>query len=381
MWLTGHKIREAIINKDIKIEPYHDQYINPNSYNYTLFPVLKRIKNEVIDLKEDDEYEEIVIPPEGYVLQPNECYLGCTNEIFHSDKYASLVTGRSSIGRKFVTNHITAGLIDQGFEGRITLEIVVVKPTRVYPNIPFGQVYWFKTIGMPMLYNGKYQNQNVPEISKVSQDFVNSIKSKKLYIVPEMWNKKLKFEEGFFEGKIKKPKSKLELNKKFENNLKKINKKELIDRVEITGGNDPLEYDNIEELIDIIKNNIKTKIKLYTRGNKLKDIPLIDEINLVVLYEDKFKEVLNKIEYYKKRTDKIRICVPLNLSKKQQLELIKIYEKYVDEIVFRVLKKNNNKQKVAIHKKVKIDLIEFDNPKSKSIVIGPDNKISEGFEK
>ena len=46
-------------------------------------------------------------------------------EVFGSDVYASLVTGRSSVGRKFVTNHITAGLIDQGFVGTITLEIVV----------------------------------------------------------------------------------------------------------------------------------------------------------------------------------------------------------------------------------------------------------------
>ena len=88
-----------------------------------------------------------------------------------SDHYASLVTGRSSTGRKFITNHITAGLIDQGFFGRITLEIVVFKKTIVYPHIPFGQIFWFEVSGEPLLYKGKYQGQAQPTLSKMLQDF------------------------------------------------------------------------------------------------------------------------------------------------------------------------------------------------------------------
>ena len=89
--------------------------------------------------------------------------------------YASLVTGRSSVGRKFVTNHITAGLIDQGFIGNITLEIVVFKRTRVYPGMKFGQIFWFTTAGAPYLYDGKYQGQSGPTLSRLRVDLPASL--------------------------------------------------------------------------------------------------------------------------------------------------------------------------------------------------------------
>jgi dCTP deaminase len=164
--LTGKEIINAVSNGDIIIRPFLKEAVNPNSYNYHLGPTLKRIKNEVIDLNKEDDYELITIPKTGYKLMPNECYIGSTIETFNSDVYASLVTGRSSIGRKFITNHVTAGLIDQGFNGTITLEITVTKPTIVYPYIKFGQIFWFTTHGESNLYTGKYQNQEGPTMSK-----------------------------------------------------------------------------------------------------------------------------------------------------------------------------------------------------------------------
>ncbi|MBV1849563.1 dCTP deaminase [Catellatospora tritici] len=169
-WLTGHKISEEVAAKRIVIEPFLPDHLNPNSYNYRLSPSLKRITSEVIDCKAEDEYDEIEIPEEGYILEPGECYLGATMEVFGSLHYASLVTGRSSIGRKFVTNHITAGLIDQGFFGNITLEIVAQKRTRVYPGMRFGQIFWFTTAGTPLLYEGKYQGQRGPTPSRLRED-------------------------------------------------------------------------------------------------------------------------------------------------------------------------------------------------------------------
>lgn len=93
-----------------------------------------------------------IISEEGYVLQPSACYIGVTQEVLGSNVYVSLVTGRSSVGRKFLTNYITAVLIDQGFFGNITLEIMAYKPTRVYPRLEFGQIFWFTTFGQPYLY-------------------------------------------------------------------------------------------------------------------------------------------------------------------------------------------------------------------------------------
>lgn len=170
-WLTGLEIAKQVETGGIMIYPFNFDQLNPNSYNYGLSPILKRNIDDIIDLKAKDNYEIIRIPEEGYILEPGECYLGSTNEIFGSDEFASLVTGRSSIGRKFITNHITAGLIDQGFFGNITLEIVAMKKTRVYPNIRFGQIFWYTTYGDPYLYKGKYQGQDSPEESKIYMDF------------------------------------------------------------------------------------------------------------------------------------------------------------------------------------------------------------------
>lgn len=171
MWLTGNEIIKEYKSGKIFISDFDESRINSNSYNYRLGKTLRRLTSEVIDLKDEDSYEEIVIPEEGYVLMPGQCYLGATVEIFGSEFYASLVTGRSSIGRKFITNHVTAGLIDQGFKGTITLEITVTKPTRVYPEIPFGQIFWFVTKGDARLYSGKYQGQMEPTLSQIKKDF------------------------------------------------------------------------------------------------------------------------------------------------------------------------------------------------------------------
>jgi deoxycytidine triphosphate deaminase len=169
-WLTGTKIDQEVSAGRLVIEPYHRDHLNPNSYNYQLSPHLKRITSEIVDCRQDDEYVDITVPEEGFILEPRECYLGATMEVFGSDVYASLVTGRSSIGRKFITNHITAGLIDQGFFGNITLEIVVFKRTRVYPGMKFGQIFWFTTSGDPFLYDGKYQGQRGPTLSRLHAD-------------------------------------------------------------------------------------------------------------------------------------------------------------------------------------------------------------------
>lgn len=169
-WLTGQEIASQVTSGGIVIEPFTETQINPNSYNYRLFNRIKRIKNVVLDLKGEDQYEEIELSEGGTILYPGECYLGCTIERMGSRRFASLITGRSSIGRKFVTNHITAGLIDVGFVGRVTLEIVVAKPTIFYPNLLFGQIYWFTTMGGLLEYAGRYQEQTEATPSRICLD-------------------------------------------------------------------------------------------------------------------------------------------------------------------------------------------------------------------
>jgi dCTP deaminase len=176
-WLTGPEIVARVGTGEITIDPFNADQVNPNSYNYTLWHTVRRIKNETFDLRGRDECEDVALSDAGTLLLPGECYLGCTNERMGSSKFAALVTGRSSVGRKFVTNHVTAGLIDTGFVGRITLEITVARPTIFYPGIIFGQIFWFTAFGEVAQYTGKYQEQAEPTLSRI---YIDALKSDEL---------------------------------------------------------------------------------------------------------------------------------------------------------------------------------------------------------
>lgn len=170
-WLTGSQIIESVRDGLITITPFREEQVNPNSYNYRLGSRMQKIISDEIDMLSEDEFEDIDIGSSGLVLEPGECYLGHTMETFGSRHFASLITGRSSVGRKFVTNHITAGLIDVGFFGEITLEITVQRRTRVYAGLPFGQIFWFSLHGSATpVYNGKYQQQIGPTASRLASD-------------------------------------------------------------------------------------------------------------------------------------------------------------------------------------------------------------------
>lgn len=168
--LTGKEITKEVKKGRIYISPFDENNISCNSYNYRLSNKLIKITNSIFDLKTKDVYEEIIIENKGTVLYPNECYLGSTLEKIGSDNYVGLITGRSSIGRKFITNHMTSNIVEQGFYGNITLEITVQKPTIVYPNILFGQIMWITTVGEAKYYEGNYQNQAEATISNIYKE-------------------------------------------------------------------------------------------------------------------------------------------------------------------------------------------------------------------
>lgn len=177
-WLTGEEINKGYLNKDIHIYPYHQSQVNSNSYDYRLGPNLKILKpnstyggRPCLDPRLEQVFEEVVIPEEGYLLVPEEAYIGHTIEEFGSNKYPSLVTGKSSIGRLFINNHECAGLIDQGFSNVITLEITVKIPVLVFTGMRFGQIFWFESIGEAKLYAGKYQTENTATPSKAFIDW------------------------------------------------------------------------------------------------------------------------------------------------------------------------------------------------------------------
>ena len=185
--LSGSKIKEEIENGSILIDPFDESKISPNSYNLTLFNKLKIysyskenitrlskiinisfLKNDInnvviLDAKANNDTVEIDISENGCILMPGVLYLGSTNERISTNKYATRLDGKSSIGRKGISIHTTASNGNIGFNGSWTLEISVIHPIIIYPNIEICQLY-FETVEGPtdILYNGKYQNQYGP---------------------------------------------------------------------------------------------------------------------------------------------------------------------------------------------------------------------------
>ena len=80
MILTGSEIDKCVKNKEIIIEPYSYDNLNPNSYNFHLGDYVLVYKNETLDPKLQQETEKVVIPDDGLVLNPNKLYLGYIKE-------------------------------------------------------------------------------------------------------------------------------------------------------------------------------------------------------------------------------------------------------------------------------------------------------------
>lgn len=115
--LSDKHIVEKIKNGEIVVNPLSSIDVQPSSIDLHLSEELKTINGESIILFED----------EPYILKPGEFILGSTSEwVEIPNNIVAIVEGRSSVGRLGITAHITAGYIDPGFKGNITLEIANV---------------------------------------------------------------------------------------------------------------------------------------------------------------------------------------------------------------------------------------------------------------
>lgn len=179
MILGNKDIIEAVAKGDVVISPFSCENVGPNSYDVTLNRKLKIYKNSILDMKTENETETIIIPDTGLILKPNTLYLGRTNETATSNKYVPMFEGRSSVGRLGISTHITAGFGDVGFgfvDGECkfptwTLEIAVIQPVKIYPNVRIGQVFFLKTLTEPkVFYNGKYSCQQEAQPSMLFKD-------------------------------------------------------------------------------------------------------------------------------------------------------------------------------------------------------------------
>lgn len=171
MILSGQQIAERM-GSDINIEPYDPALLNPNSYNLRLHDQLLVYDNHVLDMKVENTATKLMIPSTGLKLEPGKLYLGRTLEHTRTDNLVPMLEGRSSIGRLGMFVHVTAGFGDVGFNGFWTLEIFVVQPLIIYPNVEVCQIYYHHIDGDYTTYkSGKYQNNSEIQPSKLYQDF------------------------------------------------------------------------------------------------------------------------------------------------------------------------------------------------------------------
>jgi len=171
MILSGKEIKRRL-GKDIFIEPFNEKQLNPNSYNLRLANELIVYDEEILDMKKDNKFKKIIIPEEGYVLQPGKLYLGRTAEFTRTENLVPMLEGRSSIGRLGLFIHVTAGFGDVGFSGYWTLEIHCVQPIRIYPNVEICQIYYHTIEGDFHTYSkGKYQNNKGIQTSQLYKEF------------------------------------------------------------------------------------------------------------------------------------------------------------------------------------------------------------------
>ena len=164
-------IRAAINQGDIKITPFEDRLLGPASYDIRLGDSLRGMPDMVIDPMrppQGHEYETVTLPS---TIPPNRVYLGNTLETIRVGKgFIAQVEGKSSLGRLGLAVHVTAGYVDPGFHGQLTLELVNLsgQPMYLESGMQIGQVTFARIEGVSAGYAGKgrYQGQSGPQPSK-----------------------------------------------------------------------------------------------------------------------------------------------------------------------------------------------------------------------
>lgn len=157
MILTGPAIQAAVKNGGVFVEPFDKANLNPNSYNYHLADSLLVLGDGGKPIR------KVSLSQRGYVLKPGKVYLGATFERIGSDRYVTLLLGRSSIGRLGIFLNVTADLGHLGSCSHWTLELTVVQPVRVYPGIKIGQVsFWLTDDNSSHRYRGRYHRDSHP---------------------------------------------------------------------------------------------------------------------------------------------------------------------------------------------------------------------------
>jgi dCTP deaminase len=184
--LSDRDLRAELDDGRLVIDPPDPSLIQPSSIDVRLdrmFRVFNNSRYTHIDpAQQQDELTELVEPDEGdpFVLHPGEFVLGATLErLSLPDDLAGRLEGKSSLGRLGLLTHSTAGFIDPGFDGHITLELsnVANLPITLWPGMKIGQLCLFRLSSPAEIPYGsaatgsKYQGQRGPTPSKAYLNF------------------------------------------------------------------------------------------------------------------------------------------------------------------------------------------------------------------
>src|SRR6185437_11439162 len=149
MVLSDRTIARLLAERRIEIDPYDESLLQPSSVDVRVdryFRVFHNARYPFIDVKQPQEELTEQVEVDGdrpFVLHPGEFVLGSTLERLKlPDDLVARLDGKSSLGRLGLLIHSTAGFIDPGWDGHVTLELsnVAKLPITIYPGMKIGQI-------------------------------------------------------------------------------------------------------------------------------------------------------------------------------------------------------------------------------------------------
>ena len=186
MLLSDRDIRAEIKDGRVVLEPFDESMVQPSSIDVRLdrfFRVFENHRYPHIDPAEEQPDLTRLVEPLGdepFILHPGEFVLASTYEVITlPDDVAARLEGKSSLGRLGLLTHSTAGFVDPGFSGHVTLELsnVATLPIKLWPGMKIGQLCLIR-LSSPAehpygsaLYGSRYQGQRGPTPSRSYQSF------------------------------------------------------------------------------------------------------------------------------------------------------------------------------------------------------------------
>ncbi|CAM5660683.1 dCTP deaminase, dUMP-forming OS=Streptomyces alboniger OX=132473 GN=dcd PE=3 SV=1 [Streptomyces alboniger] len=184
--LSDKDIRAEIDSGRVRIDPYDESMVQPSSIDVRLdryFRVFENHRYPHIDPSVEQADLTRLVEPEGdepFILHPGEFVLASTYEVISlPDDLASRLEGKSSLGRLGLVTHSTAGFIDPGFSGHVTLELsnLATLPIKLWPGMKIGQLCMFRLTSPAEApygserYGSRYQGQRGPTASRSFLNF------------------------------------------------------------------------------------------------------------------------------------------------------------------------------------------------------------------